>query len=430
MKNNKGSENDNGGRNGKNRRNGNGNGNGEGSQQQDKLADENVAKIVNPKFPRTVFKTGLRLMSGNEAIAEAALYAGCRFFAGYPITPSSEIAEHLAKRLPQVGGYFVQMEDEIAAMGAILGASLAGAKVLTATSGPGFSLKQENIGYGCIAEIPCVIVNVMRGGPSTGVPTKASQGDVMQARWGTHGDHPIVVLTPDSVEELFWETVRAFRIAERFRTPVIILADEIIGHMRERLFLPKPATVNVQGRRRPRRDTGEYSAYQIPRSDIPIIPNFGEGYRYHVTGLAHDETGFPTSEPAVIENELIRLHRKINRASNVIVKWEQYFLDDADVAVVAYGSSARSARAAVNRLRASGRKTGMFRLKTMWPFPTRAIKALSERVKAIIVPELNMGQAVLQVERAALQKCKIIRLNRVDSEMISPKQIVKIVKDL
>jgi len=301
---------------------------------------------------------------------------------------------------------------------------------MTATSGPGFSLKQENIGYACIAEIPCVIVNVMRGGPSTGVPTKSSQGDVMQARWGTHGDHPIVVLTPDSVEEMFWETIRAFRIAERFRTPVILLADESIAHMRERLFLPKPATVNVQGRRRPRRHTGEYSAYQTPRSDIPIIPNFGEGYRYHVTGLAHDETGFPTGDPPVIEHELVRLHRKINRASNVIVKWEQYFLDDAEVVIIAYGITARSAKAAVNRLRASGRKVGMFRLKTMWPFPTRAIRALSERVKTIIVPELNMGQAVLQVERSAGERCRVIRLNRVDSELISPRQITKIVKDL
>lgn len=379
---------------------------------------------------RPHFSSGLRLMSGNDAVAEGALYAGCRFFAGYPITPSSEIAESLAKRLPEVGGYFVQMEDEIASMAAILGASLAGAKAMTATSGPGFSLKQENIGYGCIAEIPCVIVNVMRGGPSTGVPTKVSQGDVMQARYGTHGDHPIVVFTPDSVEELFWETIRAFNIAERYRTPVILLADEVIGHMRERLFLPKVATVNVQNRRRPRRDTGDYSAYQVPRSNIPVIPDFGEGYRFHVTGLAHDETGFPTNDPVVIERELVRLHRKIEMGANEIIKWEEYHLDDAEYAVVAYGSTARTARAAVNRMRASGKRVGMFRIKTMWPFPVRAVAALSERMKALVVPELNMGQVSHVVARVAEGRCPVVPVNRVDSEMMSPKEIIKAMKDL
>lgn len=383
----------------------------------------------NGKPPKEKIKSGLRLMSGNEAVAEGAVYAGCRFFAGYPITPSSEIAELLARRLPQVGGYFVQMEDEMAAMAAILGASLAGAKSLTATSGPGFSLKQENIGYACITEIPCVIVNVMRGGPSTGVPTKVSQGDVMQARWGTHGDHPIVVLTPDSVEELFWETVRAFNIAERYRTPVIILSDEIIAHMRERLFLPKPQTINVQNRRRPRRDTGKYSAYQVPRSDIPVIPNFGEGYRFHVTGLAHDETGFPTNDPAIIEAELIRLHRKIDRGFNDIVKWEQYFMDGAEIAVVAYGSTARAARAAVNRMRESGKKAGLFRIKTMWPFPEDAVAELSKKVKTIIVPELNLGQMLGEIERVVSNKCRIVPINRVDSELINPRQIIKAAKE-
>lgn len=376
------------------------------------------------------FTPGLKLMSGNDAIAEGALYAGCRFYAGYPITPSSEVAETLAKRLPELGGYFLQMEDEIASMAAILGASLAGAKVMTATSGPGFSLKQENIGYGCIAEIPCVIVNVMRGGPSTGVPTKPSQGDVMQARWGTHGDHPIVVFTPDSIEELFWETVRAFNIAERYRTPVILLADEIIGHMRERLFLPKPATVNVQNRRRPRRDAGGYSAYQVPRSLVPVIPDYGEGYRFHVTGLAHDETGFPTNDPAIIEDQILRLHRKIDMGFNDIVKWEAYDLEDAEIVLVSYGSAARAARAAVTRLRSSGKKVGLFRLKTMWPFPEQQIRKLAKQAKAIVVPEMNMGQIVLEVERLAAGACPVIAVNRVDTEMLSPKQIIKAVKDL
>ena len=378
-------------------------------------------------------KGGLHLMSGNEAIAEGALYAGCAFFAGYPITPSSEIGEILAFRLPQEGGFFVQMEDEIASMAAILGASLAGAKSMTATSGPGFSLKQENIGYGCMAEIPCVIINVMRGGPSTGVPTKASQADIMQARWGTHGDHPIIALTPNSVEELFWETIRAFNLAERYRTPVIVLSDEVISHMRERMFLPKASTVTLYNRRKPRRDPDRYKPYEGGGNpDIPTMAAYGDDYRFHVTGLFHDKTGFPSNEPGVIGSEMRRLMRKTEKNYNDIVKFSTYMLDDAEIAIVAYGAISRSAREAVNRLREDpdNPKVGLFRIKTMWPFPDRALRRLARKASVLLVPEMNMGQVCFEVERVAQNQCEVVPLNRVDAEIISPKQLIKIIKDL
>jgi 2-oxoglutarate ferredoxin oxidoreductase subunit alpha len=382
--------------------------------------------MAGPKF-----KTGLRLMSGNEAVAEGALYAGCRFFAGYPITPSTEIAEVLAMRLPQVGGFFLQMEDEIASMAAVLGASLAGAKAMTATSGPGFSLKQENIGYGCIAEIPCVIVDVQRGGPSTGMPTKPMQSDIMQARWGTHGDHPIIALYPDSVEEAFWETIRAFNLAERFRTPVILLSDEVVGHMRERMFLPKPGTVSIYNRRKPRREPDKYMPYEGGAQDVPTMAAFGTGYRFHVTGLFHDRTGFPTNDPAIIESELRRLHRKVDRGYNEIMKWEEFFLDDAEEVIVAYGCTARSARAAVKRLRLRDRKVGMFRLKTIWPFPDRAIRQIARRAhtKLLLVAEMNTGQVLGEVERAVAGKCAVEGLQRLDTEMITPRQLMRALRE-
>ncbi len=377
------------------------------------------------------FHSGLRLMSGNEAIAEAALYAGCRFFAGYPITPSSEIAEELSMRLPQVGGYFLQMEDEIASMAAVLGASLAGGKAMTATSGPGFSLKQENLGYGCIAEIPCVVVNVMRGGPSTGAPTGPMQADIQQARWGTHGDHPIIALYPHSVEECFWETIRAFNLAERYRTPVILLADEIIAHMRERMYLPSPGTVSIYNRRKPRRGPDKYFPYQGGTQDVPTMAAVGEGYRFHVTGLFHDRTGFPTVDPAIIEAELKRLLRKISRAYNDIVKWEEHALDDAEEIIVAYGCVARSALAAVHRLRRRGRKIGLFRLKTIWPFPDLALAKISRRkhVRSLFVPEMNNGQLLMEVERVAEKDCTVTGLQRLDTQIITPRQIMRALRE-
>ena len=378
-------------------------------------------------------RVGLHLMSGNEAIAEGALYAGCSFFAGYPITPSTEIAEVLSRRLPKIGGFFLQMEDEIASISAVLGASMAGAKAMTASSGPGMSLKQESIGYGSMAEIPCVIVNVMRGGPSTGVPTKSSQADVMQARWGTHGDHPIIVLTPNSVEELFWETIRAFNLAERYRTPVILLSDETISHMRERMFLPKPGTITIYNRRKPRRNPDRYYPYEGGGNpDIPTMAAFGEDYRFHVTGLFHDKTGFPSNDPNIIASEMRRLMRKIDKNYNDIVKFSTYMLDDAEIAIISYGAVSRTAREAVQRIRENPDmpKVGIFRIKTMWPFPERAIRRLAKKVSVMVVPEMNMGQIVYEVERASQNFCEVVPLNRVDAQVIEPKQFIKFISKL
>ncbi|MDP8255573.1 MAG: 2-oxoacid:acceptor oxidoreductase subunit alpha [Candidatus Alcyoniella australis] len=373
-----------------------------------------------------VYSPGLRLMSGNEACAEAAIYAGCRFFGGYPITPSTEIAEILSFRLPQNGGHFIQMEDEIASIASVLGASLGGVKSLTATSGPGFSLMQENIGYGCIAEIPCVIIDVQRGGPSTGVPTGSSQGDIMQARWGTHGDHPSIALYPASVTECFELTVRAFNLAEHYRTPVILLSDEIIGHMREAFTMPVVGELKVYDRRRPRRDPDNYQPYE---GDIPTISAFGEGYRFHVTGLYHDDSGFPTNDPTSIGRQERRIVRKVIKNRHDIIEYDGRFLDDAKVVVVAAGAVARSAIAAVKRARANGRKVGLFRLKTIWPFPQDEIEQLAANVDTFIVPEMNMGQLFEIVTMAAKGQAQIKRINRVDCEIITPSQIQRMIRE-
>ena len=343
-----------------------------------------------------------RLMQGNEAIAEGAVAAGVTFFAGYPITPSTEIAEQMAKMLPRIGGTFLQMEDEIGAMGAILGASLAGAKVMDATSGPGFSLKQELIGYAACAEIPCVVVNVQRVGPSTGQPTAPSQGDVMQARWGTHGDHPMIALSPWSVRESFDMAVMSVNYAERFRSPVILLTDEIIGHLRENVILPSADEIDIYPRRLPTKTRAEgYQPYAVGEDLVPDVARFGDGYRIHVTGLLHDETGFPSGSPVVTETMLHRLHEKINRAGEEIIHSEEYFMEDAAYAVVSYGGTARTAYEAVREARADGIRVGFLRLQTIWPFADAAIGRLASRVKKILVAELNYGQLVGEVTRAA-----------------------------
>lgn len=365
-----------------------------------------------------------KFLQGNDAIALGALYAGCRFFAGYPITPSTEVAEKLASMLPKVGGRFIQMEDEIAAMAAIIGASLAGKKSLTATSGPGMSLKMENLGFGCIAEVPCVILNVMRGGPSTGTPTGPGQSDIMQAKWGPHGDHPCIAITPSTVTEQFTETVRAFNLSEKYRTPVIILTDEIIGHMRESIEIPEKGELEVFDRVKPSCSPAEYMPYDSSKGDVPPMANFGEGYRYHVTGLNHDATGFPTSKPELIESEEKRLIRKVEDNYDDIVKVEEFMCSDADRIVFAFGSSARSAKDAVIKLREKGIKAGLLKAITIWPFPDKHIeKYASKGIKGIIVPELNLGQATREVERATKGKCKVEGLFRVDSEAILPLQI-------
>jgi len=372
----------------------------------------------------------VKLMQGNEACAEGALYAGCRFFAGYPITPSSEIAEYLALNLPKVGGVFMQMEDEIASIAAVIGASLAGSKSMTATSGPGFSLKQENIGFACMAEVPCVVINVMRGGPSTGMPTGPGQADIMQARWGTHGDHPTICITPSSVEEIFYETIRAFNLSEKYRTPVILAADEIIAHMRERMVLPEPDEVEIINRVKPTCSPSEYKPYDSSKGDIPPMAVFGEGYRFHVTGLNHSETGFPTSKPEIVQSEEDRLLKKITNNLNDILKYEEYLLNDAEIGILAFGSISRSGRNAVNLLRKERMKVGMLRPITIWPFPDKAVEKLAERVSAIIVPEMNLGQIINEVLRASRGKCKVYGINRVDSDPITPAQIIEKVKEV
>lgn len=363
-----------------------------------------------------------RLMQGNEACAEGAIAAGVNFFAGYPITPSTEIAETMAKLLPKTGGKFVQMEDEIASMGAILGASLAGAKAMDATSGPGFSLKQELIGYAACAEIPCVLVDVQRVGPSTGQPTAPSQADVMQARWGTHGDHPIIALAPWSVRETYDVTVMAVNYAERFRTPVILLMDEVVGHLREKVVLPDH--VDVYPRRQPKKTRAEgYEPFTPDEDLVPNVADFGTGYHIHVTGLIHDDTGFPVGSPAITEQSIRRLHEKIDRAADEIIHTECSFMDDAEYAVVAFGGTARTAYEAVRAARARGEKVGLVRLITIWPFADKVIAALAKKVRGILVAEMNYGQLVGEVRRAAAGACPVELCGKYNMQAFEPQEI-------
>lgn len=369
-------------------------------------------------------------MQGNKAVAEGAIAAGVKFFGGYPITPSTEVAEELANMLPQVGGSFIQMEDEIAGIGVIIGASLAGKKVMTATSGPGFSLKQELIGYAVISEVPIVIVNVQRVGPSTGQPTSPSQGDVMQARWGTHGDHPIIALTPASVPECFSLTIKAYELSEKYRTPVILLMDEVIGHMREKIELPDYSTIKQPERKRPTVSPEEYRAYKPDADLVPPMADFGSGYRWHVTGLVHDELGFPNGSSAATLNCMDRLFAKINNNLDEIVMYEEYKMEDADTVIIAYGGSARTAYATVDMAREKGLKVGLFRPITIWPFAEKQIKELAEKAKNIIVAEMNMGQYVLEVERAVAGKCPVILHAKYNNEAITPDELLQTVLDL
>lgn len=363
------------------------------------------------------------LLQGNEACVEGALVAGCRFYAGYPITPSSEIAEILSQKLPQMGGTFIQMEDEIASMGAIIGASLAGVKSMTATSGPGFSLMQENIGFAAITEIPCVVINVMRGGPSTGLPTSPSQGDVMQARWGTHGDHPIIVLAPSSVKECFEYTIKAFNLSEKYRTPVILLSDEVIGHMREKIRLPDPDTVEIIGRVKPSVPPEWYIPYEGKSTDVPPMANFGEGYRYHVTGLIHDMKGFPTSNTDEVRSLLERLHRKIEKNIWDMLYFEEYLTEDAELLVIAYGSIARSAKRAVLDARSKGYKVGFLKLITLWPFMEDIVLERVEKVRTVLMPEMNTGQLIREVQRLVHDQKKVRGINKIDGTIITPSEI-------
>ena len=364
-----------------------------------------------------------RLMQGDEACAEGAIAAGCRFFAGYPITPATEIAEVLARQLPQVGGKFIQMEDEIASIAAVIGASVGGAKSLTATSGPGLSLMLENIGYAAMAEIPCVIVDVQRLGPSTGRPTSPSQGDVMQARWGTHGDHPIIVLSPASVRETFDLTIQSFNFAEKYRTPVILLMDEVIGHMRERVELPDYETILPINRPDTTVPPEWYKPFENFPVDVPPLVPFGEGYRYHITGLHHDERGYPTNRVDEVQPWLDRIFRKIDRSLSDILLYEEDEIEDAETLVIAYGVTARSARHAVEVARERGHKVGFLKLDTIWPFAEEVVEHASARLHRVVVPELNMGQLVLEVERV-VGRNKVRRVTRADGELIKPAEIL------
>ncbi len=364
-------------------------------------------------------KSAVKLISGNHACALGAIAAGCRFFAGYPITPSSEIAERLSRQLPEVGGVFVQMEDEIASMAAVIGASMGGVKAMTATSGPGFSLKQENLGYAAGAEIPCVIVNVMRGGPSTGMPTRPSQADVMQARWGSHGDYPIVVLAPASVAEIYSETIRAFDLAEQCRSPVVLLYDQVIAQLSETVALDGAAQQSAM-RTCASGPRSEYKPYG--GDDIPAMAKPGDGYRVHTTGLTHSESGFPTQNPEAVTRNLSRLLNKLERHRDLIDSWEMIGCDDADVVIVAIGISARAARRAVEMCRAQGLKVGLFRPITLWPFPEAALREAAAGARAVLVPEMNNGQLRLEVERV-LSDVSVEGLHLFSGEAITPADI-------
>lgn len=372
----------------------------------------------------------IKLMQGNEACVEGAIAAGMKFFAGYPITPSTEIAEISADKLPKIGGKFIQMEDEIASISAIIGASLTGLKSMTATSGPGFSLKQEGIGYGVITEVPCVIVNVQRGGPSTGLPTLPAQGDIMQARWGTHGDHSIIALYPSTVREVYTTTIDAFNLAEKYRTPVVLLMDEIIGHMREKIEIPSEGEIKIYNRKKPSVEPEDYLPYKVnPGEFVPEMASFGEGYRFHVTGLVHSETGFPTSNPALAEGLIERLVNKIEDNEDDIVKYEEYMLDDAEKVIIAYGSTARSAKSAINSLRAEGIKVGMFRPITIWPVANKQIENLARKVERISVIEMNMGQYYNEIDRLAGKHTQVDKYTRVHGELITPQEIISYIKE-
>jgi 2-oxoglutarate ferredoxin oxidoreductase subunit alpha len=351
--------------------------------------------------------TGSHYMDGDHACAEGALAAGCTFVAGYPITPSTEVVERYALRIPTCGGTFIQMEDEIASITAILGATWAGGKSMTVTSGPGFSLMMENIGLGAMLETPCVIINVQRGGPSTGLPTMVGQADIMQARWGSHGDYEIIALAPQSPQEAFTLTIEAFNFAEKYRTPVMVMLDECIGHMTEKVVIPEADTIELTERRLTKKPVGEYLPYECNGSLIPDMAHAGMGHRYHITGLTHDERGYPIMDAGVQDKLVRRLCDKIRTAADEIVMLEEDEMDGAEVVLLSYGITSRVARDAIRAAREKGIKLGSLRLLTVWPFPENRVRELAGKVKGIVVPEINYGQLVLEVERCAAGKTRV-----------------------
>jgi 2-oxoglutarate ferredoxin oxidoreductase subunit alpha len=372
---------------------------------------------------------GIQHLHGNHACALGAVAAGCRFFAGYPITPSSEIAERMSRELPRVGGTFIQMEDEMASMAAVLGASMGGVKGMTATSGPGFSLKQEHIGFAAATEVPCVVVNVMRGGPSTGMPTKPAQSDIMQARWGSHGDHPLIVLVPASVKEIYSETIRAFNLSEAYRVPVIVTFDQIVAHLLETFETPAESEIVRIERKWAAAGEADYLPYAETTDGVPPMARPGDGLRVHTTGLTHAETGFPTQEPAVVTRVMDRLLGKLERHQADIESYQALDCEDAEILIVAYGITSRAARRARRELRQEGKKVGLFRPITLWPFPEEALRQAAAGASHVLVPEMNAGQLVIEIERL-LPALEVLAHNRIDGEPIGPAEIADRVREL
>lgn len=371
-----------------------------------------------------------RLMQGNQAIAEGALYAGARFYAGYPITPSSEIAEECSVRLPQLGGVFMQMEDEIASIAAVVGASLAGAKAFTATSGPGFSLMQENIGLAIMGEVPCVIVNVQRAGPSTGLATKPGQSDIMQIRWGRHGDQSVIALCPATVSECFALTVQAFNFAERFRVPVILMPDEIVGHTREGVVVPAPGELTVVDRKKPTGPVASYLPFEPDADGIAPLAAYGSDYVFHVTSSMHGKDGYSNNDPANAAWRVRQLHDKLERHRDEIVLTKSYYTDDMDVLLVTLGATTRAARAAALEARQQGINAGVLQLQTIWPFPDREVAALAARARMVVVPEMNYsGQLAGEVRKALGAGVDIRRVNRFNGTIITPQDIVDAIRE-
>jgi len=378
---------------------------------------------------RSSVLTGEHFINGDVACAEGALASGCRFFAGYPITPATEIAETMSRRMPEIGGIYIQMEDEMASMNAILGASSAGVKSMTATSGPGFSLMMENLGLGLMMEIPCVLVNVQRGGPSTGLPTIVGQQDMMQARWGSHGDYEIIALSPYSPQEMFDFTIKAFNLSEKYRLPVLLMADEVVGHMTEKVVIPKKTEIKRVERKKPKASAKKYTMYKADADLVPAMASAGEGYKVITTGLTHDEKGYPAMNAEAQEKLIKRLCDKILLNSADIIEVEEFYTEDAEIIVLAYGSPARSAMSAVKMARKERIKAGLFRLITVWPFCEEMVFNLSKKAKVIIVPEINRGQIVREVERAVKGKVEVILLAK-QARIHTPQEILKVIREV
>ncbi len=374
--------------------------------------------------------TGIHFLSGNHACVEGAIAAGCRFYAGYPITPSNEIAERMSARLPQVGGIYIQMEDELGSMAALVGASWAGAKPMTATSGPGFSLMQENLGLAAMTETPCVVVNVQRGSPSTGLPTAVGQADVMQARWGSHGDYEIIAIAPSSPQECFDFTIKAFNLAETWRVPVVVLSDECVAHVSERVLIPPKEEIKVVNRKRPTLPPEKFLPFKAGKDLVPEMAVAGEGYRIHVTGLTHNEKGYPDLS-AKTHNKLVRrLVDKIRKNADKIWEYEEFMTEDAEVVLVTFGISTRVCRTVVKWARKEGLKIGMLRLIVVWPFPEKRIIELAERIKAFVCVEINLGQTFFEVERVVKDRCKVFLFPNAGGEVHDPEKVLAELKQI